>query len=135
MKENFEPLHEILELEAKILEHEIMQPDYLDCLEKNAEEIENLKKLLKEAYEITELQRIPGYTYEQMLEATAPAEFIAKLKQEMAAQVLVTGTVSPQLIQRAMKYPKALDELKNIGLIQSYPRVDKLLLIMKRDYE
>ena len=129
------PLYELLEIEAKIMENEIMQPDYLDCLEKNKEEIKNLEKLLEEAYAIAEPQRIEGYSDEQMLEATAPAEFMAKLKQEMASQILITGTISSQLIQRAMKYPGAIKELQEIGLLNYDDKSEKLLLTMKRDFD
>ena len=39
------------------------------------------------------------------------------------------------LIQRAMKYPKAIEELKSVGLVEGRPEVDKLLLTMKRDFD
>lgn len=102
---------EKLELEAEILEIEnnksIEDEAYALC----EKEIETLKKLLEEYYEIAEPLRIEGFSDDEMIEATAGDEFCMKLIKEMKANVIATGTVPPELIQRALKAPREIQQV------------------------
>ena len=109
--------HEILELEAEILELESFFPAQEEAYKLNLEEIEMLKRLLAEAYEIAEPTRIPGYTDEQMFEANAVNEFTATVARDIQAEIMANGRPSATKIRTAMSCPATFEALKSVGLI------------------
>ena len=109
--------HEILELEADIIEadsHRVMEEE---AYELNRQEIECLQSLLAEYYEIAEPTRIPGYSDEQMFEANAANEFTAMIGKEIYAEILAHGHPSPAKLRNAMSNPVTWNVLKAAGLI------------------
>ena len=109
--------YEILELEAEIIEVESFIPAQSEAFELNRGEIETLKKLLKEAYEIAEPTRIKGYTDEQMFEANAANEFTAMIAKDIYSEIIACGHPSPAKIRNAMSNPITWNALKKAGLI------------------
>ena len=77
LKETNGPIHEILDLEADLLEQDSFADEAKILYELNKEEIAMLERLLQEAYVIAEPTRIKGFTDEQMFEANAANEFTA----------------------------------------------------------
>ena len=117
LKETNAPLHEQLELESTIIEVESFRVTQTEAYELNRQEIETLKKLLAEAYEIAEPTRIEGYTDEQMFEANAANEFTVMIGKEIHAELIANGRPSPAKIRNAMSNPITWDALINAGLI------------------
>lgn len=111
------PLHEILELRAELLETDSHRVTQAEAFELNRQEIEILKKLLAEYYEIAEPTRIPGYTDEQMFEVNAANEFTASIGKEIYAEILATGHPSPAKLRNAMSNPATWQTLQSLGLI------------------
>ena len=109
--------HEILELEAEIVETESVQESVRQAYILNLEEIEILKKLLSELYEIAEPTRIEGYTDDQMFEHNAANEFTVWVAKEIHAEILANGRPSPAKIRNAMSSPQAWAALQEIGLV------------------
>jgi len=109
--------HEILELESEILEVESVQESLKQAYKLNLDEIEILKKLLAELYEIAEPTRLEGYTDEQMFEYNAPNEFAVWVAKEIHAEILAQGHPSPAKIRNAMSSPQAWQALQEIGLV------------------
>lgn len=109
--------HEYLKVQAELLELESHQPSLKEGFELNREEIEMLERLLKEAYAIAELTRIPGYSDEQMFEANAANEFTAMIAREIQAEIIANGRPSAAKIGNAMSNPHTFNALKQIGLI------------------
>jgi hypothetical protein len=116
LKENGKK-YEVLRKQAEILELESHLPAQNHAFELNREEITMLERLLKEAYEIAEPTRIPGYTDEQMFEANAANEFTAMIAKEIQAEIIATGHPSPAKLANAMSNPMTFNALKKIGLI------------------
>lgn len=117
LKETGAPLHEQLELEATIIEVESFRVTQAEAYELNRQEIETLKKLLVEAYEIAEPTRIEGYTDEQMFEANAANEFTVMIGKEIHAELIANGRPSPAKIRNAMSNPITWNALIGAGLI------------------
>ncbi len=117
MKDHGSPEHEILELEADILETESFFPAQQESFELNQKEIETLKKLLEEHYEIANPTRIPGYTDDQMFELNAANEFTTMIAREIQAEIIANGRPSPAKIRNAMSNPYTFDALKKVGLL------------------
>ncbi len=109
--------HEVLELEAEVIEIESVQESVKQAYILNLEEIEILKKLLSELYEIAEPTRIEGYTDDQMFEHNAANEFTVWVAKEIHAEILATGRPSPAKIRNAMSSPQAWAALQEIGLV------------------
>lgn len=117
LKENNARPHLILNLKAEIVELASVQESIKEAHELNRQEIEILKKLLAELYEIAEPTRIPGYTDEQMFEANAANEFTVMIGKEIQAEIVANGRPSPAKIRNAMSNPYTWNALKAIGLI------------------
>ena len=96
---------EKLELEAEILEIENNKDTEAEVYRLTLKEKEVLERLLNEYYEIANQERLEGYDDDDMLEATAQNEFLAKLVKSMKASVIATGAIPPELIERALKAP------------------------------
>lgn len=109
--------HEVLELEAEVIEIESVQESLKQAYLLNLEEIEILKKLLSELYEIAEPTRLEGYTDDQMFEHNAANEFTVWVAKEIHAEILATGRPSPAKIRNAMSSPQAWAALQEIGLV------------------
>ncbi len=116
--------HEILELEAEIMETESFHETLKEGYELNHKEIEILKKLIKELYVIAEPTRIKGYTDEEMYEANAANEFTVNIGREIQAEMIANGRPSPAKLRNAMSNPYTWSALKQIGLI---PKKSKIL--------
>ena len=116
--------HEVLELKAEIIETESFHQTEEECFKLNLDEIEILKKLLKELYVIAEPTRIKGYTDEEMFEANAANEFTVHIGKEIQAEMIANGRPSPAKIGNAMSNPYTWNALKSVGLI---PKDTKIL--------
>ena len=116
--------HEVLELEAELLEAESFRQTEKDCFKLNLDEIEILNKLLKELYVIAEPTRIEGYTDEEMYEANAANEFTVNIGREIQAEMIANGRPSPAKLRNAMSNPYTWNALKSVGLI---PKDTKML--------
>lgn len=117
MKANAGLKHEILELEAELLEAKSFLPAQEEAFLLNKEEIEMLKRLLAEAYAIAEPTRIAGYTDEQMFEANAANEFTAMIAKDIQSEIIANGRPSATKIRNAMSCPMTFQALKQVGLI------------------
>jgi hypothetical protein len=117
LKSNNGLKHEILELEAEILEAKSFLPAQEEAFVLNQEEIAMLERLLKEAYAVAEPTRIPGYTDEQMFEANAANEFTAMIAKDIQSEIIANGRPSAAKIRNAMSCPMTFAALKQIGLI------------------
>ena len=116
--------HEILELQADILEAESHKETLKEAFQLTKDEIKILKKLLKELYVLAEPTRIKGYTDEQMFEANAANEFTVDIGREIQAEMIANGRPSPAKLRNAMSNPHTWNALKQIGLI---PKKTKIL--------
>jgi len=116
--------HEILELEADILEAESHKETLKEAFDLTRDEIKILKKLIKELYVLAEPTRIKGYTDEQMFEANAANEFTVDIGREIQAEMIANGRPSAAKLRNAMSNPHTWNALKQIGLI---PKKTKIL--------
>ncbi len=116
--------HEILELEADILEAKSHERTLKEAFELTKDEIKILKKLLKELYVLAEPTRIKGYTDEEMFEANAANEFTVDIGREIQAEMIANGRPSPAKLRNAMSNPHTFNALKQVGLI---PKQTKML--------
>jgi hypothetical protein len=107
--------HVILNKQAELLEAESHQVIQTEAFELNRQEIEILKRLLAELYEIAE--RIPGYTDEQMFEANAANEFTVSIGKDIQAEIIVNGRPSPAKLRNAMSNPHTFAVLQAVGLV------------------
>lgn len=111
------PEHEILELEAEIIEAKSFIPAQEEAFMLNHEEIATLERLLKEAYLVAEHTRISGYTDEQMFEANAANEFTTLMARTLQSEIIANGRPLPATLKNAMSNPITFLALKNAGLI------------------
>ena len=125
LKETTNLKHEILDLEADILETESFFDGQKQSFKLNLEEIELLKRLLEEAFEVAEPTRIKGYTDEQMFEANAANEFSTMIGRDMLSELAANGRVSPAKMRNAMSNPMTFKALQKVGLI---PEKGQLLI-------
>ena len=116
--------HEILELEADILEAKSHDETLKEAFDLTRDEIKMLKKLLKELYVIAEPTRIKGYTDEEMFEANAANEFTVNIGREIQAEMIANGRPSPAKLRNAMSNPHTWNALKQVGLV---PKATKIL--------
>jgi hypothetical protein len=125
LKEKNVSRQEIIKLEVELLQIEAAKPGLYEGTEKCKLEIEMLERLLKEAYEIAEPTRIPGYSDEDMFEVNEANEFTAMIAMDIYAEVLTNGKPSPAKLANAMSNPMTFNALKEIGLI---PKDAKMLI-------
>ena len=116
--------HEILELEADILEAKSFDESLKEAFDLTRDEIKMLKKLLKELYVLAEPTRIKGYTDEEMFEANAANEFTVNIGKEIQAEMIANGRPSPAKLRNAMSNPHTWHALKQVGLV---PKTAKIL--------
>ena len=116
--------HEILELEADILEAKSHDASLKEAFDLTRDEIKMLKKLLKELYVLAEPTRIKGYTDEEMFEANAANEFTVNIGREIQAEMIANGRPSPAKLRNAMSNPQTWNALKQVGLV---PKGTKIL--------
>jgi len=109
--------HEILELEAEILEWESVVDSKKEAYEQNRREIICLAGILRELYEIAEPTRIKGYDDEQMREANANNEFTVAIGKEILAEVIANGRPSPAKVRNAMSNHETWNKLVELGLL------------------
>lgn len=109
--------HVILNLEAEIMETESFFQTQTEAFKLNLDEIEILKRLLAEAFEVAEPTRISGYTDEQMFEANAANEFTVMIGKDIQAEIIAHGRPSAAKIRNAMSNPMTLLALQHAGLI------------------
>jgi len=117
LKETTDLKHEILDLEADIIETESFFDGQKKSFILNLEEIAMLERLLKEAFEIAEPTRMKGYSDEQMFEANAANEFTVMIGREIQAEIIANGRPSPAKIRNAMSNPMTFKALQKAGLI------------------
>jgi hypothetical protein len=122
LKDSSAPLHEVLELEAEIVEMESGQAEMKKNFEDNRAEIKILEKLFVELYALAEPTRLTHedgtpYTDEEMFEVNAVNEFTVLLAREMQADIIATGRPSAAKIKNAMSNPVTWAALKQIGII------------------
>lgn len=110
-------LHVILNLQAEIIELESHIPAQVEAFLLNKEEIEIIKRVLKDTYEIAEPTRIGGYTDEQMFEANAMNEYTTLLCREIQAELIANGRPSPAKLKNAMACPQTFEAVKLLGLM------------------
>lgn len=134
--------HEILELEGELIELNSHLPSQAEAFKLNIEEIEMLRRLIKEAYLIAEPTRIAGYTDDQMFEANAANEFTAMIAKDIQSELIAYGHPSAAKIRNAMSNPTTWNALIDAGLIPAQnnvvicsndPANVKLLLLGKED--
>ncbi len=117
LKNNDGLLHVILNLQAEIIEIESHFVAQTEAFELNKEEIEIIKRVLKDTYDIAEPTRIAGYTDEQMFEANAANEYTTLICRELQSELIANGRPSPAKIKNAMACPQTLECLKTLGFI------------------
>jgi hypothetical protein len=116
------PKHEILELQAEIIETESFDEEAKRNFEDNRTEIKILEKLLGELYALAEPTRLKHqdgtpFTDGEMFEVNAANEFTVLLAREMQAEIIATGRPSAAKIKNAMSNPITWAALKQIGII------------------
>ncbi len=117
LKSTNAPAHEILNLQAELVEIGSVKEDQAHAFELNRTEMQTLERLIAELYEECEPTRIPGYTDDQMFEANAANEFAVTILREIQAEVIATGRPSPAKLLNAMSNPLSLAGLKQLGII------------------
>jgi hypothetical protein len=122
LKETNAPPHQILELEADIIEMESATDEVKKNFQDNRDEIKILEKLLAELYALAEPTRLrhedgTPYSDEEMFEANAANEFTVWLAREMQAEIMAHGQPSAAKIKNAMSNPITWNALKQIGII------------------
>ena len=110
-------LHVILNLQAEIIELESHMPAQAEAFLLNKEEIERIKRVLKDTYEMAEPTRIAGYTDEQMFEANAMNEYTTLLCREIQSEIIANGRPSPAKLKNAMACPQTFEAVKFLGLM------------------
>ncbi len=110
-------LHVILNLQAEIIELESHMPAQAEAFLLNKEEIEIIKRVLKDTYEMAEPTRIAGYTDEQMFEANAMNEYTTLLCREIQSEIIANGRPSPAKLKNAMACPQTFEAVKLLGLM------------------
>jgi hypothetical protein len=123
LKQSGAPAHEVLELEATIVETESAADELRRNFEDNRAEIAILEKLLGELYELAEPTRLrhkdgTPYSDEDMFEVNAANEFTVLMAREMQAEIIANGRPSAAKIKNAMSNPITWAALKQIGIIE-----------------
>ncbi len=110
-------LHVILNLQAEIIELESHMPAQTEAFLLNKEEIEIIKRVLKDTYKMAEPTRIAGYTDEQMFEANAMNEYTTLLCREIQSEIIANGRPSPAKLKNAMACPQTFEAVRFLGLM------------------
>lgn len=110
-------LHVILNLQAEIIETESHFSAQTEAFQLNKEEIEIIKRVLKDTYDLAEPTRINGYTDEQMFEANAANEYTTLICREIQAELIANGRPSPAKLKNAMACPQTFEAVKLLGLM------------------
>ena len=110
-------LHVILNLQSEIVEIKSHLSIQAEAFLLNKEEIEIIKRVLKDTYEIAEPTRIAGYTDEQMFEANAMNEYTTLLCREIQCEIIANGRPSPAKLKNAMACPQTFEAVKLLGLV------------------
>ena len=118
------PLHEIIDLEADILEMESTIPEEKKNFQDVRDEIKILETFLAELYAIAEPTRLKHadgtpYSDEEMFEVNAANEFTVWMAREMQAEIIANGRPSAARIKNAMSNPVTWAALKQIGIIDA----------------
>ena len=111
------PEHEQMRLQAKIVESASHMVTIDEAYELNRQEIEILKRLLAECYEMAEPTRIEGYTDEEMFEVNAAHEFAVTTMREMQSEIIANGRPTPATVLHAMNNPHVLAATLKAGLL------------------
>ena len=111
------PEHEQMRLQAKIVESASHMVVVDEAYELNRQEIEILKNLLAECYEMAEPTRIEGYTDEEMFEVNAAHEFAVTTMREMQSEIIANGRPTPATVLHAMNNPHVLAATLKAGLL------------------
>jgi len=111
------PEHEQLHMRAKILEYESQKDITTELFDLNKQEVEMLKRLLAEVYEVAEPTRIEGYSDEDMFEVNASHEFAVTTMREMQSEIIANGRPSPATVLHAMNNPHVLTAVLRSGLL------------------
>lgn len=126
------PEHEVLELQAELIELESHLPAQIEAFELTREEIKCLERLIDELRSLAEPTRIPGYTDEQMFEANAANEFTAGILKDIQAEIIAHGHPSPAKIRNALSNP--VTALALIELKLPIPNLDPDAVLAGADY-
>jgi hypothetical protein len=118
------PLHEILDLEADILEMESGILEEKKNFQDTRDEIKILETFLAELYAVAEPTRLKHadgthYSDEEMFEVNAANEFTVWMAREMQAEIMANGRPSAARIKNAMSNPVTWAALKQIGIIDA----------------
>ena len=111
------PEHEQMRLQAKIVESASHMVVVDEAYELNRQEIEILKNLLAECYEMAEPTRIEGDTDEEMFEVNAEHEFAVTTMREMQSEIIANGRPTPATVLHAMNNPHVLAATLKAGLL------------------
>ena len=111
------PEHEQMRLQAKIVESASHMVVVDEAYELNRQEIEILKNLLAECYEMAEPTRIEGYSDEEMFEVNAEHEFAVTTMREMQSEIIANGRPTPATVLHAMNNPHVLAATLKAGLL------------------
>ena len=111
------PAHDVLNLQAELVEIESVKEDQSHAFALNRTEIQILERLIAELYQECESTRIPGYTDDQMFEANAANEFAVTVLREIQAEIISQGRPSPAKLLNAMSNPVSMAGLKQLGII------------------
>jgi hypothetical protein len=122
LKDNGALPHLILNAQAELIELESFFPAQDESFKVNKKEIEVLKKLLEELFEIAEPTRLrhddgTPYTDDEMFEANAANEFTVMIAKEIQAEIIANGRPSPAKLKNAMSNPHTFHALQQIGFI------------------
>ena len=117
LKVNDAPEHEKIKKRIEILESESHRVILDEAFELNCKEIETLKKLLAEAYEMAEPTRIEGYSDDDMFEVNASHEFAVTTMREMQSEIIANGRPTPATVLHAMNNPHVLAATLKAGLL------------------
>ena len=117
LKTNDAPEHEKIKKRIEILESESHRVILDEAFELNCKEIETLKKLLAEAYEMAEPTRIEGYSDDDMFEVNASHEFAVTTMREMQSEIIANGRPTPATVLHAMNNPHVLAATLKAGLL------------------
>ena len=117
LKTNDAPEHEKIKKRIEILESEAHRAILDEAFELNCKEIEPLKKLLAEAYEMAEPTRIEGYSDDDMFEVNASHEFAVTTMREMQSEIIANGRPTPATVLHAMNNPHVLAATLKAGLL------------------
>jgi len=107
----------VKKLKVELMEAENWLASETDGFRKNDAEIEILKKLLSEAFEIAEPTRINGHSDEEMWEVNQANEYTLNVAKNMQSEIIANGRPSAMTVRQAMSAPETWEAVKKIGLV------------------